>query len=234
MLFLVSMKRVFLLIDDFTELTFLETLLKKIGFDTLGWQHPASALEKAMALTPDILIISDMIKGISTHEVLDTLKKYKVSIHSIVLKKDIKYKTLHKSVDLELKSPVDPEFFLRSLSKVAKINEDLIIEKYHKLGLFKGQKKESSLKMVKGKQDQSQNVFVTTLKKTFDLNADHSLERKKRFESCLKELPDPKFTHYDHSVAMNEMRENRLRENDPEIKDIDEQRKNFVKALFQK
>lgn len=236
------MKRVYLLIEEFTELTFLETLLKKIGFDTLGSQVVLGSIEKAMSVTPEILVMSDIIKSQSTHEALQSFKKYRPSLKVVLLKKDLKYATPHnlQLVDLIAKSPIDPEDFLRKLSKSANLNEELIIEKFHKLGLFKGEKGSAKIVVQGGASstsDEPVNKFVQSLKVSKEDKKNE--ERKKRFESELNRLTevqkkDVKEKTYDHKVALKEMQEYRDREGDPEIQEIDEQRKRFTNALFKK
>jgi len=47
-------------------------------------------------------------------------------------------------------------------------------------------------------------------------------------------LSEPKATKVEHKVALKEAQEYRQRSNDAEILKIDEQRQNFVRALFKK
>lgn len=230
------MRRIFLLLEDFTELTFLETLLKKVGFDTLGSQSLQTGMEKALTLSPDMVILSDIIKSQSTHEVLENFKKYRSKINVILLKRDLKYITPHKEehIDAVVKSPVDPELFLRTIAKVADLNDELIIEKFHKLGLFKGTKVDDKIIVPNGDigTEATETVFVRSMKNTDSKSQEES--RKKRFQKQLESLEEPKVKVIDHNTAVKEAHDFRSRSGDPEIKNIDEVRKNFVKALFKK
>ena len=229
------MKRILLLTEDFNEMTFLETLLKKLGFDTLGIQNPNQAGEKTLAINPEMLILSDFIKGQSTHQILQNLVESRPNMHVILMKGDFHLKTDHEPefINKSVKSPVDPVDFIKSICSVAGLDQEQYLDKYYKLGLFKGDPNIPETVTVKGKIAQvSETRFIKSLKGAAieKTNAD----RKKRFESQIQSLSKPKAEAVSHKLAMDEVKEFRQRTNDSEIKKIDEQRQGFVRALFKK
>lgn len=229
------MKRILLLTEDFNEMTFLETLLKKLGFDALGIQNPSSVEEKALTMNPEMLILSDTIKGQSTHHILESLVSSRPSMYVILMKPDLLQETQHSAemVHKAVKSPVDPADFIRCICSVAKLNEEQYLEKFYKLGLFKGGPQVSEMVTVKGKIDlPSDTQFIKRLKNYTEEKSE--VERKKRFTEQLKSLSEPKADKVNHNQVVEEVKEYRQRTNDVEIQKIDEQRKGFVRALFKK
>ena len=229
------MKRILLLTEDFNEMTFLETLLKKLGFDSMGIQNPSQAQEKALSMNPEMLILSDFIKGQSTHQILESLVEYRPNMLVLLMKTDMKSKTAHVAefVNKELKSPVDPVEFIQSVCAVGKLNTEQYLEKFYKLGLFKGAPGAAEAITVSGKVKTAPDTqFVRSLKGLAQDKGGN--ERKKRFAEQVKTLSEPKVQNVDHKIAVKEGQEYRQRTHDAEIKKIDEQRKNFVTALFKK
>lgn len=228
------MKRILLITEDFNEMTFLETLLKKLGFDTLGIQSPSMAQDKAMSMNPEMVILSDYIKGQSTHALLESLVSYRPNMFVILMKSNLNTTTDHVAefVNKSVKSPVDPVDFIQSICEVAKLNTEQYLEKFYKLGLFKGTQGSESITVTGKIKPQSDTQYLKSLKNlAIDKNA---TERKKRYAGELKSLTPPKVDKVDHKNAQKEAQEFRQRANDSEIKRIDEQRQNFVRALFKK
>lgn len=228
------MKRILLITEDFNEMTFLETLLKKLGFDTMGIQNPAQAQEKAMTMNPEMLILSDSIKGNSTHQLLETMVGYRPNMLVILMKADVRAKTEHVEgfVNKAIKSPVDPVDFIQSIASVAKLNADTLLEKFYKLGLFKGVQGSESFTVSGKLKAAPDSQYIKNLKSNAIEKG--SAERKKRYASQLSSLSEPKVAKVEQKVALKEAQEYRQRSNDAEILKIDEQRQNFVRALFKK
>ncbi len=227
------MKRVLLLTEDFNEMTFLETLLKKLGFDTVGIQNPGQMEEKAMALNPDLIIVSDEVKGQSTHTVVETICKSRLNLKVILIRSDLKATSSHSPKHLEhsVKSPVDPVLLIEHLAAVANLNKENLLNKFYKLGLFSGtQSGKNSLITVRGKiNTPSETRFIKRLQQTVDAD-----ERANRFSDAIENLSEPKTQGVAREVAIQVAQDYRKRSNDSEIKKIDQQRKSFVRALFKK
>jgi len=228
------MKRILLISDDFNEMTFLETLLKKLGFDAMGIQSLSVALDKAMTINPEMVILSDYIKGQSTHLLLESLVSFRPNMFVVLMKSNLGASTEHVAefVNKSVKSPIDPADFIQSICEVAKLNSAQYLEKFYKLGLFKGVQGQESI-TVSGKiKAVSDTQYLKNLKgSAIDKTA---AERKKRYSAELKSLSQPKVEKVDHKTALKETQEFRKRTNDKEILKIDEQRQSFVRALFKK
>ena len=229
-----EMKRILLITEDFNEMTFIETLLKKLGFDTLGTQNPAAALEKAMNINPDMIILSDVIKGQSTHVLLESLVGYRPKMFIVLMKSDVHSKTQHieEFVNGVVKSPIDPVDFIQKICEVSKLNPAQYLEKFYKLGLFKGTPDQEAITVSGKYKPGSETQFVKNLKNA--VTDKDSTSRKKRFSEQIKSLSEPKADKMDHKIAHKEAQEYRMRSKDAEIVKIDEQRQSFVKALFKK
>jgi hypothetical protein len=226
------MKRILIITDDFNEMTFLETLLKKIGFDTLGIQSANQAQEQAMIMNPDMLILAETLRGQSSHTLLENIMGFRPNMFVLLLKKDVNAPSRHvpEFVNKAIKTPIDPLDLIRSICGVAKLKEDQFIEKYSKLGLFKGDMVNDSIKVTGKVDSRIDNKFVrgTTVSQAQEQT------RHSRFETVVSAVPEPQSKNFEHKKAVSEVKEFRARENDPEIVKIDEQRKSFVRALFAK
>lgn len=229
------MKRILIITDDYNELTFLETLLKKIGFDALGIQSASQALEQAMVINPDMLILADTLKKQGTHALLENLMSFRPQMFVVLLKKSLKEETQHvpEFINKIIKSPVDPLDLIRSICQVASLNEEQFLDKYSKLGLFRGETQQKSI-VVSGRvnQEVTENKFVRGMQSE-DLEKSHQT-RKKHFEKVVQEISEPLVKSFNSKEAVREAQEFRIRGKDNEIVRIDEQRKRFVKALFKK
>src|SRR5262245_13824695 len=69
------MKRILLVIDDYGELLFLQTLLKKLGFDVDGIQNERHFEESCLSLNPDVIIASAKGKRVNGLEIAEGLRK---------------------------------------------------------------------------------------------------------------------------------------------------------------
>ena len=102
------MLRVLLVLEDYGELMFLQTVLKKIGFDVDSIQNPRMFADSMLSLNPDVLVMTAYGKRIRGVEMVAGIKKNRglpkiILIRSATLSKDI-YKEL--DVDVWLDSPV--------------------------------------------------------------------------------------------------------------------------------
>lgn len=256
------MRRIFLLIDDYVELTFLETILKKVGFDTVGYQGVVNASDKALAMLPDLIILSDIIKGIPTHDSLMQIKKMRPQMKCLLLRRDFSLTLEHdlKLIDLTLKSPIDPLDFLKHVCRILQVEVDSVSDKFVKLGLFRGAEAEKYIKVqgqsnleanksskVMGHSNLDADKFTKVqghsnldagksgYLKTIRALQDQPVEnRESRYKTQVEGLPEPEATGIDHKMAIKEMQELRSRSKDVEIQKIDEERQAFVKSLFKK
>lgn len=231
-----SMKKILLLIDDYVELTFLETMLKKIGFDTIGYQGFTHAKDKLLELLPDLLILSDEMRGKSTSELLEELKKTKPQMKSIILRKNFSAQMDHpvEAIDFLLKSPVDPLDLLKALSAVLEIPTDFIVEKYLKLGLFQGQDKEELVRVVSGKGEEKGPKGQKPQRGIYENVSSLNNLKESQYSQALKSIPASMTQKIDSKLASREAAEFRNRSGDAEIQKIDQERQSFVKALFKK
>ncbi len=240
------MRRIFLLLDDYVELTFLETILKKVGFDAVGYQGIMNASDKAMEISPDLLILSDVIKGQATSDALDQIKRIRPQAKCLLLRRDFSLPITHnlKLIDLTLKSPIDPIDFLKHVSGLMQVDAAAIVEKFMKLGLFRGAEAESYIKVAKSTStsnailDHTDDVKVTSsstensnfLKKVTSTDT----TRIDSYQKKIQGVPEAKSSGIDHKAVVKASAELRSRSGDKELQKIDEERQEFVKALFKK
>ncbi len=234
------MKRVLLILEDYNELLYVETLLKKVGFDAMGTQKIKGLNDTIMTFRPSVLIVSELIKDIKAEDFITELKSEKPDLKAMILLNSQTKKRETKAVDAYITRPIDPLVVLKTVAYWSGMNEEKLLEKIDKLALFKGTQHEEHAKTLRSNFGTKSEVRIISGERTeIDLkfvkqSQEQMLTRSNRFKDALKSMPDPKAKIYDHKIVSKETKEFREREKDPEIVDIDNERKAFVDALFDK
>lgn len=131
------MLRVALVIDDYNELIYLQTILRKIGFDVEGLQNVKKYSELSLGFNPQVLIASAFGKKVNGLEFASTLHRVRGLPKIILLqtpeqpvpKPDI----AALNIDLVLDSPVNPTALITGLASVANVDEAALHEKFKRL-----------------------------------------------------------------------------------------------------
>lgn len=234
------MKRILLLLEDFNELLYIETLFKKVGLDAMGTQKVKGLNDLMMSFRPSVIILSETVKDQKGADILLEAKNSKQGLLGMVLLNSHSKASSDNIVDAYISRPIDPIKVLKIVASWVGINEEKLMAKIDKLGLFKNENGEHNLKILKGAND-----FKIELEKISSAGAPADLKffvqsteqkevRHNRFASALQNIPPPAASTFNHKTVLKELKEFRERENDPEIIDIDSQRKAFVDALFKK
>lgn len=240
------MKRILLLLEDFNELLYIETLFKKLGLDAMGTQKVKGLDDVLMSFRPSVIILSETIRDSRGADILLDLKAQKQDLLGMILLNSHTKAASDRVVDAFISRPIDPLKVLKIVASWVGLNEEKLMLKIDKLGLFKNEQGESNLKILKGGDDFK--FELEKIKKTTPNDSDliivqgnfiQQTEEQKnvragRFANALSTLPPPPMTTYNHKTVVKEIKEIRDRENDPEITDIDNERKAFVDALFKK
>lgn len=159
-----SMLKALLVYDDYTELTSIESLLKKVGFDTIGITSEFSTTEKVLSFNPDIVISYGRGPKMTTLGVGRRLKEMsRWGGKSILIFppgfKPNPQELIRTRMDMILEAPVPPAKLLQVIAKLMDKDEKPWLDKLAKVApqddVVKVKGSDSQGK--KGKQD---NVFV--------------------------------------------------------------------------
>lgn len=131
------MVRVLLLVDDYRELVFLQTLLKKTGFDVDGTQNGGKYEEMKLTLNPELIIASSRGKTINGLQLAEDLKRHNDLPRFILIVPHKMAQKIHglklKNVDGIIDSPIDAKKLLVTIAKVCGLDSEALIQKLNKM-----------------------------------------------------------------------------------------------------
>lgn len=250
------MLRVLLVIDDYSELLFLQTLLKKLGFDVDGIQSERSFEETYLTLNPEMLIATAKGKRVNGLSLVENIRRTRGSPKTLLLAPSPLLERLRvlqlPNVDLVVESPVGTVALLRKISQLGGLDETALIEKYRRLKATLDPQSELDLQILNRDQyeteelsedlakksdkflvtDSSEDENVQTVKKMHSTMADE--ERKKRFEKFASETEKPDTHFFDKDRVQQFTKEIRQAEDLEESSELEAERQAFVKAMFRK
>jgi hypothetical protein len=230
------------LIDDYNEMVQLETLLKKVGFDTIGIQNEQQVTEKLVAFRPEIIIVDFQGSKIHGLNLGSKIKKNASGIPrmALLLPKNIgltEEQLAATTFDAAIERPYGDTLILKMLGHLSQIDIEALLAKYLKLvGVDK-------------KEPFSDGIDKSASAKTFILPhhpskgvADHSLdlettkrvERELNYARHLQSLPTPEVDTFPHQLVRTETAELRAIAKGEDLEDLEEERREFVRLLFKK
>ncbi len=229
------MHRVLLVLEDFNEQLFLETLLKKLGFDVASIRSEASLSDQLLITFQPELIIStgDGVK-IQGGRVAKKAKKKAPHVKLLLLYlrsrlKDISLVQLEADGAIEI--PINPRIMITSICQLIGIELQTVMSKFEKLPVAKDYVSPAeSMHIIQGKQSPFPTESVNTI-----LNVTEDKERVNKYIVLLKDLPETSNNGFNNREIQAHVTEIRKYEKEnKDVKVIDEQRQEFVKALFKK
>jgi CheY-like chemotaxis protein len=131
------MLRVFLVIDDYNELIYLQTLLKKLGFDVEGLQNQKKYADLSLGFNPQILIATARGRKVDGLQLAQSIIKRRGIPKIIVLKNSDQsfgegaFDQI--GVDTVLESPINPKKLIHAIAELGGVDENPLLEKYSKM-----------------------------------------------------------------------------------------------------
>lgn len=146
------MLRVLLLLEDYGELMFLQTLLKKIGFDVDGIQNPKALADHLLKINPDVLILTAFGKRVRGFEMASQIKR-RAGLPKILLIRAPGAPPLDDpGIYAWLDSPVGAQQVLDQLADLASLNKQVLQEKLQKMRQQEAEEKARTLRPETGEQ----------------------------------------------------------------------------------
>lgn len=224
------MRKILLVMEDYSEMVFVETILKKLGFDCIGAQNETGLADKILGFTPHLVIadaFGKKVGGLQLGQKIKKIKGYPKLMLVLTPPQRVDQDDMQRlNVDSTINRPIHPADLLKSIGQVLDLDTQLLKKKMEKMGLFQEETKEG-MQIVSGAvavpKQELQHLKETTRPET---------QRVASYEKYLNELPEPSIDGLNRKNVVEQVKEFRSRENDPEIKEIDEERMAFAKALF--
>lgn len=244
------MLRVLLVIDDYQELLFLQTLLKKTGFDVDGTQNPKKFDDFKLSLNPELIIATSKGKSVNGLKLAESIKKVNAKPFFILVVPNRmagKVRGLKlNNVDAMIDSPIDAKKLLATIAKVASLDPDQLIEKYHRIVMQLDADNESDMQVLKSQADSfneekqvvsgdvslSSSESVKNLSHPLEPSSIDDAERSIRMQKAIEALKDPSCDGFSRLAVEKYNKKIRIEERDLEIEDLEEERQAFVRTMF--
>jgi DNA-binding response OmpR family regulator len=235
------MRRVLLVIEDYSELVFLETLLRKLGLDVLSIQNDGAVSEKILEFRPELIVATARGRRVNGLKLGPKLKRQRGLPHFILLAQGpVSNEELTAAqADAVLPSPMQPREFVSRMATVVGLDLAAFQEKFDKLGLFDTETATSDKGLSKsnasaGKSEEPSKLIHWKEGRRLDVAVAEKLAEKKAKKTAelLAALPAPAQQSLPRKRVVEQVKEFRRRTNDPQIVDIDQKRQEFVKALY--
>lgn len=132
------MRRVLLVIEDYNELVFLETLLRKMGLDVLSIQNDGAVSEKILEFRPEMIVATARGRRVNGLKLGPKLKRQRGLPHLLLLAQGAvsNEEVAAAQADAVVPSPLQPREFVSRMAKVAGLDVASFVEKFDKLGMF--------------------------------------------------------------------------------------------------
>lgn len=228
------MLRVLMVLEDYGELMFLQTVLKKLGFDVDAIQNPRSLGDSVLVMNPDVLVMTAFGKKVKGSELCSGVRRVRGVPRIILMHSHDTAADPHIQVDGWLESPVPALVLLNMLGDLCGLDKTVLADKYQKLQNKELEEKTRTLIM----NDKPEATFERPVVSAGNFGnlqestmpSSERLERNARF---LKEEM-PKEHGFSLKSVAEQVRTLRREEGALDLSELERQRKAFVEHLFKK
>lgn len=135
-----------MVIEDYGELMFLQTILKKLGFDVDSTQNPRSFSDHVLTMNPDVLVMTAYGKRVHGVELSKNLRRARGLPRTILLRNQQQIVDAQALADAWLESPVAAVGLLDKIAELCGLNKQVLSEKFQKLRMQEIEDKSRILK----------------------------------------------------------------------------------------
>jgi DNA-binding response OmpR family regulator len=131
----ITMLRVLMVLEDYGELMFLQTVLKKIGFDVDSTQNPRKFSDSLLSMNPDILLMTAVGKRIKGLELASQVRKQRGHPKIILIRTGALGKESAKDAEIDgwIESPVAAPDLLDKIAELCNLNKQILQDKLLKI-----------------------------------------------------------------------------------------------------
>lgn len=229
------MLRILMVLEDYGELMFLQTVLKKMGFDVDAIQNPRSFQDSVLRMNPDVLVMTAHGKKVNGVELSKSVKRVRGLPHLVLISSPGTLRNADHATWLQ--SPVGAMDLLNCIADLGKLDKAVLADKFSKLKLQEAGVEARILKM-----NQGENQPLEELMKSMDNPGNlGSLppttmtpeQRKERYKKFLSE-ERPENIGFGVKQVQEHIKSLRRDESEAELADLERERKAFVEHLFRK
>ncbi|MCB0350666.1 MAG: hypothetical protein KDD38_05745 [Bdellovibrionales bacterium] len=224
-----------------------------MGFDVEGLQNQRKYSDLSLGFNPQVLVTTLKSGKVDGLALAHSIRKVRGWPRIIALKasenNEARDDIEAAGIELVLDSPVNPRKLLLGISTLGGVDEQALLDKYDKI---KGQivspyhtDVPSDQEVAAGSDEEELEVLsfddmgqpveeVQKVKKTESADSVVSIKRRERFDKCIKEMGELSAQNYDRNKIREYNKKIRAWEQPDDIEEIENERKQFVKALFKK
>lgn len=222
------MKKILLLIEDYTDQSAFEYLFKRIGFDCSSVSRDALLGESLLTFIPDLVIVGSQGRNVDYRKVEPRLSRLQPKPKMAFIQRrpdgtQVKGPyiaptgSLMEFYDGAIELPVDTRSFVKFVCKILEVDQSSFIDKFEKL-------------------EQAQKLEGNDVLSTFKAET-KEVPREKKYDLFLKSHPTPE----DASIMSGALARKAMQElaidSEPEkvsLEQLEEERRNFVRELYKK
>lgn len=230
-----KMLRILMVLEDYGELMFLQTVLKKIGFDVDAIQNPRSFTDHVLRMNPDLLIMTASGKRVNGLDLARSVKKLRGLPHILLLKAPGQPEEVEVCVDAWLPSPLGAILMLDTIAGLTSLDKLVLREKFQKLRL--SEIAPDPERVLKIEDSDSASLEKGVNHGNFGVLKDSTLsheDRQSRYAKFLNTEAVPE----KHGFAVKQVQEQvkalRQVEQSEDLEALERERKAFVEHLFKK
>lgn len=251
------MLRILLINDDYRELLYLQTVLKKIGFDVLGVQNLRSIEETQLGFNPEIIFVGLKAATQQVQSACEQMRARSKKVKLIFLERGgnaAQGSGLLGYFDGLLQSPVNPTDLFKLIGEVGDVDGEFLTEKYKKLRQQLSPEDDAEFFMYDGADREEIDIWSNggdftdpnIPSDTQDRAAEKKNEVTVRANDNHREIELPKRSYKEHLSQMQPLenkvfdskkvrayhRQIRNEENLDQLQDLEQERQRFVEELF--
>ncbi len=234
------MLRVLLVLEDYGELMFLQTVLKKIGFDVDSTQNPRKFSDSVLGMNPEVIVMTASGKRIKGTELIQSIKRVRGMPKVILIKATaLSTKETLDSLEVEgwLDSPVRAPDLLAKIAEIMNLNNQLLQDKLLKMRMQDVTPDEARVLKLDADEERAESMHKAEQSSgnfgALKASTMSSADRQNRFKKFIDAEKPAK-----HGFALKEVQDQikdlRKSEDPGALEDLERERKAFVKHLFKK
>ncbi len=243
-----------MVLEDYGELMFLQTVLKKIGFDVDAIQNTRGFNDHVLAMNPDLVVLTALGKKVNGLELSHAMKRVRGLPRTILIRQPGAPHEDDLTVDKWLQSPVGAVDLLHAIADVCGLNKDVLSEKFQRLRLQDTDDESRVLHLKDGEKGGEMKASVNPSAHFVPVGepgdapapapsaapdvrvAASTLSQSERDDRYKKFLAEERPAHVGFGVKQvhETVKSLRKEENENDLADLERERKLFVEHLFNK
>jgi CheY-like chemotaxis protein len=230
------MLRVLMVLEDYGELMFLQTVLKKLGFDVDAIQNSRLLADSLLRMNPDVVVMTAHGRRVRGVDLCRQIKRVRGLPRVLLMRAAGSAQEPDLPVEGWMVSPVSALNFLNTMADTCGLNKQMLAEKYQKLRMQEAPEDLDRAMIISGGPEPEMDKAIIISGKVDNVRPSTlaAKERKDRYDKAAKEKAPPKEAAFSAKAVAVQVRDLRKSENAADLEELERQRRLFVEHLFKK